>query len=191
MPRKPPTPLKQVMPLIKVRQIRHFTKKAVTIAELDAISRVARWSATGRNEQPLRFVVVRDRERIEEIAEAGLPQTRGLPTAAAIVAVVEPDEPEREIARAFDDGRAVERIIIAANLLGLGAGLSRIRRELRPTIDELLGVPPGWSVRSLVGIGHPSKEGLEPKSRPGEARKPLEELVFQGRWPAPPAEDER
>jgi nitroreductase len=185
MPKKPPPALKPVMPLIKVRQIRNFTKKSVTVAELDAIARVIRWTGTSRNEQPLRFIVVRDRALIEEIAEAGLPQTRGLPTAAAIIAVVEPDEEERGVSRAFDDGRAVERIIIAANMLGLGAGISRIRGGLRPAIDTLLGVPDGRSVRSIVGIGHPSKDGLERKSRPGEARLPLEDIVYQGQWPAP------
>lgn len=188
MPKKTPPLVKQVMPLISVRQIRNFTRKAVTAAELDAIARVVRWSGTSRNEQSLRYVVVRDRALIEEIAEVGLPQTRGLPTAPAIIAVIEPDEVEREVSRAFDDGRAVERILVAANMLGLGAGMSRIRADLRPAIDKLLGIPGGRSVRSIVGIGHPSKEGLERKSRPGQARLALDEVVYQGRWPAPPEE---
>jgi nitroreductase len=188
MPKKPSTLVNQVMPLISVRQIRNFMKKPVTAAELDAIARVIRWGGTSRNEQPLRYVIVRDRPLIEEIAEVGLPQTRGLPTASAIIAIIEPDEEERRVSRAFDDGRAVERIMAAANMLGLGSGMSRVRAERRPAIDKLLGIPAGRSVRTIVGIGHPSKEGLERKSRPGQARLPLEEVVYQERWPAPAEE---
>lgn len=185
MPRKPVTPLETVRPLLRVRQIRGFMRKPVTVAELNAIAQAARWSGTSRNEQPLRYILVRDRALIEEIAEAGLPQTRGLPTAPAAIAIIEPDEPERGISRAFDDGRAAERILIAANLLGLAGGISRVRAELRPAIDALLGVPSGRSVRTIVGLGHPSREALARKSKPGQARLPTDQVIFHGRWPEP------
>ena len=90
-----PAPLELVEPLIRVRQARAFTSKKVTKAELDAITEVARWSGSSRNEQPCRFIAIRDRELIRQVAELGLPQTRGLPTATAAVAIIVPEEPER------------------------------------------------------------------------------------------------
>jgi nitroreductase len=170
--------------------MRGFMRKPVTIAELNAIAQAARWTGTSRNEQPLRFIVIRDRATIEKVAEAGLPQTRGLPTAPAAIAIVEPDEPERGLSRAFDDGRAAERILIAANLLGFAGGISRVRTGLRPVIDGLLGVPAGRSVRTIVAIGHPSKEATARKSKPGQARLPTADVIFQGRWPPPPVEED-
>lgn len=179
-------PLDAVKPLIRVRQARQFTAKRVTKAELDAITEVARWTGSSRNEQPCRFITLRDKELILKIADMGLPQTRGLPTATAAVAIVEPDEPERGISRAFDDGRAAERMLIAAHMLGLGGGISRVRRDVREGINEALRLPANRSVRTIVAFGHPTEDALAPKSRPGQARLPREDVVFDEAWPDPP-----
>jgi len=181
-----PTPLQLVKPLIRVRQIRDFSGKRVTNAEMEAITEVARWSGSSRNEQPCRFVVLRQKAVIREIAELGLPQTRGLPTANAAIAIILPDETERELWRAFDDGRAAERILIAANLIGLGGGISRVRPDVREGINTVLQLPSNRSVRTIVAIGHPSADALEPQSRPGQARLPREQVIYSECWPEPP-----
>lgn len=181
-----PTPMEAVQPLIRVRQMRDFTGKRVTKAEMEAITEVARWSGSSRNEQPCRFVSMRDKALIRRIAELGLPQTRGLPTANAAIAIIVPDEPERELSRAFDDGRAAERILIAANMLGLGGGISRVRPDVRGGINEALDLPANRSVRTIVAIGHPSDDALAPKSKPGAARLPREQVIYQECWPVPP-----
>jgi nitroreductase len=183
------TPLDAVRPLIRVRQARQFTTRRVTRAELEAITEVARWSGSSRNEQPCRFVTLRDKDLILRIAELGLPQTRGLPTATAAVAIVEPDEPERAISRAFDDGRAAERILIAAHMLGLGGGISRVRPDVREGINEVLNLPSNRSVRTIVALGHPTEEALAPKSPRGKARLPRETVVYEEQWPDPPVKD--
>jgi len=169
-----------------VRQMREFTSRRVTKAELEAITEAARWSGSSRNEQPCRFIAVRDKATIRHIAELGLPQTRGLPTASAAVVIVMPDEPERERSRAFDDGRAAERMLIAAHMLGLGGGISRVRADVRDGINKVLGLPANRSVRTIVAIGHPSESALAPKTKPGMARLPREEVVFNERWPESP-----
>lgn len=184
-----PDPMVAVESLIRVRQARAFTSRKVTRAELDAITEVARWTGTSRNEQSLRFVALRDQERIRQIADIGLPQTRGLPTATAAVAIVEPNEPERGISRAFDDGRAAERMLIAAHALGLGGGISRVRADVRDGINKALNLPANRSVRTIVAFGHPTEDALEPKSAPGKARLPRLELIYEEQWPDPPAKD--
>ncbi len=177
-------PLDRVQTLIRVRQIREFTDESVTSAELEAITEVARWSGSSKNEQPCRFVAFRDTGTIARIAELGLPHTRGLATARAAVAIVIPDDPERELSRAFDVGRAVERILIAATELGLGAGVSTPLPEFRGSIGEVLALPAGWSVRAVVAIGHPTDAARRPKSAPGTARLPRDETIFDERWPS-------
>ncbi len=182
-------PIESVKPLIRVRQAREFTGKRVTKAELEAITEVARWSGSSRNEQPCRFITLRDQELIRRIAEIGLPQTRGLPTATAAVAIVEPDEPERANSRSFDDGRAAERMLIAAHMLGLGGGISRVRADVRAGINKALRLPPNRSVRTIVALGHPTEDAMAPKSAPGKARLPREEVVYEECWPDPPLKD--
>jgi nitroreductase len=184
-----PSPVELVTPLIRVRQARAFTGKRVTKAEMDAVTEVARWSGSSRNEQPCRFIALRDKALIRTVADLGLPQTRGLPTANAAVAIVVPDEPERELSRAFDDGRAAERLLVAAHLLGLGGGISRVRPDVRGGINELLNLPSNRSVRTIVAIGHPTEDALQPKSRPGQARLPREAVISDGHWPDPPLKD--
>jgi len=174
----------RVRPLVRVRQIREFTDEPVSAADLDAIVDVARWSGSSKNNQPWRFIVIREPDTLRRIHAGGLPQTRSFQTATAGIAIVLPAEPAREIGDAYDDGRAAERVLIAASLLGLGAAITWIRSDVRSAASELLGLPGDMFVRTIVAIGHPSEAARRPKSAPGTARLPREETVFAERWPA-------
>lgn len=178
-------PLEIVRPLLRVRQIRQFTDEAPTDEQLAALADVARWSGSSKNTQPWRFIVIRDRDVLLRIHEAGLPQTRSLATALAAIAIVLPDE-EDAISHAFDEGRAAERMLIAASFLGLGAGIAWIFPWVQPLVAELLRLPTGRFVRTIVVLGNPTDEARAPKSAPGKARLPREDVVFEGRWPAEP-----
>jgi nitroreductase len=167
----------RLKPLIRTRQIRHFTDEAVAEDDLMGLAETARWSGSSRNSQPWRFILVRDVPLIRQIAEAGRPQTRSLRTAMAALAISLPDDADRAVGLAYDDGRVAERVLIGASMLGLGAGISWIRADVRQEIGALLGVEQGRFVRTIMAIGHPSAEGLAPKSAPGEARLPLDELL--------------
>ena len=183
MTRDPATGARErVRPLLRVRQIREYTAEPPTEEEIAAIVDAARWSGSSTNQQPWRFVVIRSRETIRAFHDAGLPQTRTLATAPAAIAIVLPED-EYGIARAYDDGRATERIMVAAQLLGLGAGIAWVRRDIAPIATELLRLPSNRFVRTIVAIGHPTEAALRPKAEPGKARLPREETVFDERWP--------
>lgn len=169
-----------VRPLIRVRQIREFTPEPPTDAELDAVVDAARWSGSSTNSQPWRFITIRDRAVLEQLHDAGLPQTRSLKTAPAAVAVALPDD-QYAISHAYDEGRASERMLIAASLLGLGGGIAWITTKVRPVVAGLLGIPEGWFVRTIVVVGHPTEAALAPK---GQGRLPREETVFAECWPS-------
>jgi nitroreductase len=171
-----------VRPLLRVRQIREFTAEPPTDVELEAIADAARWSGSSTNSQPWRFIVTRDRERLMRIHDAGLPQTRCLRTAPAAIVIVLPDDGSA-VSHAYDEGRAAERILIAAHLLGLGAGIAWVLKDIRPVVKALLGLPDGWLVRTIVVVGHPTDAALAPKSPPGKGRLPRAEVVFEEHWP--------
>jgi nitroreductase len=123
---------------------------------------------------------------IHQIAEIGQPQTRALRTATAALAIVLPkaDDARHEIGVAYDDGRAAERVLIAAGMLDLGAGIAWVRSDVREPIGGLLGLPPDRFVRTIVALGHPTQAARAPKSAPGEARRPREQSIFEERWPS-------
>jgi hypothetical protein len=128
--------------------------------------------------------VIRSADTIRRLHEAGLPQTRSLRTATAALAIVLPDEPERVVSRAYDDGRAAERVLVAATMLGVAAGIAWIRPDVLPVARELLGLPDDRIVRTVMSLGHPSEAAKRPKSAPGSARLPRDETVFDERWPS-------
>jgi nitroreductase len=177
-------PRKRVRPLLRVRQIREFTPEPVASADLDAIVDVARWSGSSRNNQPWRFIIIRQPGTLRRIAEVGMPQTRSFQTATAGIAIVLPAEPRRELGDAYDDGRAAERALIAASVLGLGAAIAWIRSDVRSVVGDLLGLPRDWFVRTIMAVGHPTDAARRPKSAPGTARLPRAKTVFEERWPA-------
>jgi nitroreductase len=180
------TPADRLRPLRRARQVREFTDEPLAAEDLAAIADVARWSGSSRNTQPWRFIVVTDLDVIHQIAEIGQPQTRALRTATAALAIVLPkaDDARHEIGVAYDDGRAAERVLIAAGMLDLGAGIAWVRSDVREPIGGLLGLPADRFVRTIVALGHPTQAARAPKSAPGEARRPREQSIFEERWPS-------
>ena len=175
-------PIERVRPLLRARQVREFTPEPPTDAELDALTEVARWTGSSRNGQPWRFIVIRDRAAIKGIHDAGVPQTRSLLTAQAAIAIVLGGD-EGDVENAFDEGRAAERILVAAGLLGLAAGIAWINPGARAEAGRILGLPAARFARAIVPVGHATEAAQRPKSAPGAARLPRSETVFSERWP--------
>ncbi|HSK93149.1 MAG TPA: nitroreductase family protein [Candidatus Angelobacter sp.] len=178
-----PDPHAIVRPLLRARQVRQFTDEAVDAAALDALADVGRWSGSSKNNQPWRFIVISQRETLRRLADPGMPFTRALQSAAAGIAISLPEQPGWKISHAYDEGRAAERILIAASMLGLGAGIAWLSDDARAAASEILGLPEDRFVRTVIALGHPTDEARRPKSERGDARLPREETVFAGRWP--------
>jgi nitroreductase len=166
-----------IHPLIRTRQYREFTSEPLTDEELRTFAEAARWTGSGGNSQPWRFVVVRDVALLRRIGAIAMPQTRSLNTATAALAISMPNDPESEVISAYDEGRVAERVLIAASMLNLGAGITWIREQFRREIEQLLGLGDDRFVRTIVALGHPTDAARAPRSDPGQARRPLDELV--------------
>jgi nitroreductase len=177
-----PSPKDAVRPLLRVRQVRDFTDEPLSLEVLDAVADVARWSGSAANTQPWRFVVIRSRHALRAIAEAGSPSTYAIESATGAIAIVLPDEPKTAVSKAFDEGRAAERILAAASACGVGAGIAWVRPDALRTVAQQLDLPDGHAVRTIVALGHPTEAARRPKSNRGDARLPREETVFYERW---------
>ena len=169
-------------PLRRVRQVREYTAEVPSDAALDALADVGRWSGSSRNEQPWRFLILRDQSVLRRIWEVGVPQTRALATATAAIAIVLPVR-EHEIGDAYDDGRAAERLLIGASYLGLGAAIQWVRDDVREAVNQVLGLPADHYVRTIMALGYPTDAASRPKAAPGEARLAHDDSVFRDRWP--------
>jgi nitroreductase len=165
--------------LRRTRQIRDLTPDPISDEMLGEILEVARWSGSSTNWQPWTFIVVRDRERLKQLAEI-VPNAQHVGRAGAVIAIAMPGEkPEWEL---FDEGRVAERILVAAEALGLGAALGWAFGPRRAQVSEFLGLTGPRYVRTLVSVGHASDAAKAPKSVPGSARKPLSEIVRYERF---------
>jgi nitroreductase len=177
------SPADRLAQLRRTRQFREFSSEPVDRAELDAIADVARWSGSSTNSQPWRFIVITEEATLRRLATIGMPQTRSLQTATAAIAIVLPVDDSHELTNAFDEGRAAERMLIAAGMLDLGAGIAWIRSSFSDAVSEDLGLPADRFVRTIIALGHPTDAARRPKSAAGSARLPRNETVFEEGWP--------
>jgi nitroreductase len=163
-----------VTALRRTRQVRQFTDELVSDDEIQAILDVARWSGSSMNRQPWTFIVVRERGDLQRLAELA-PNAKHVAGAAVAIAIaMGGDNAEWD---PYDEGRAAERILIAANALGLGAGIGWALESNRQQVAQFLGLTPPAFVRTVISLGHPTEAARQPKSAPGKARRPLKDLV--------------
>jgi hypothetical protein len=90
---------------------------------------------------------------------------------------------QSDVGHAYDEGRAAERLLIAAGLLDLAAGIAWFTPSVRAEVGQMLGAPADSFVRTILAVGHPTAAATRPKSAPGAARLPRSETVFSERWP--------
>ena len=164
--------LQRVRDLRKVRQKRSFDDLPVSDEDLNELLEVARWSGSGRNTQPWHFIVIRDKATLAKLGalRSNITWMETAPLAIAIVL----DHADAY----YDEGRVSERLLIAAKLLGLGAGTAWWGEPENVAVaKEILGVPADKVFNSAVVIGHPKKNGDDLLGRTAVGRRPLDELV--------------
>ncbi len=162
----------------KVRQVRQYEPGTVSETDLNTILEIARWSGSSRNTQPWRFIVVEDKDVLAKLSELR-PNITWVAEGAMAIALVFPGE--NEVHEAYDEGRVSERIMIAAELLGIGAGTAWFA-ENENVAKEILGIPQEMTLHSVMVLG-PYVTSKDPRpTGPKPGRKSLDELVSYGTW---------
>ena len=112
-----------------------------------------------------------------------MPQTRSLLTAQAAIAIVLGGD-EGDVENAFDEGRAAERILVAAGLLGLAAGIAWINPVARAgrvaSSGCLLTGSPGRSSPSDTRPRPPTSEVRARGGAPAAIRDGLQRALASG-----------
>jgi len=133
----------------KRRSVRDFTGDTIPRGDLEKIVDAGRMAATGYNRQPWDFIVITDREMIDQLKIAA----QWMEKAGAIIAVAL--DPTTKFW--LEDGSAaVENMLIASTALGYGS--CWLEGYTLPREDEfkaLLGVPDNRRLLTLIPIGMP------------------------------------
>ncbi len=156
-----------------LRVVRHFRPDPLSDEDRTAILEAARWTGSSKNRQNWVFVVIRERERLDRLAECGDFTTPLRNAPEAIVPVGLPGSYE------WDLGRASQNIMLAAAALGIGSCPVTMHRE--DCARDVLGVPADHRCRYVIALGHPDEEAeREARTRsPLHGRKSFDEVV---RW---------
>jgi nitroreductase len=166
-----------------LRAVRDYSDEPVSQEDIDAIIEVGRWSGSSSNKQATEIVVVRDKAILQKLAEGGVsPAARA---AVAFVIVTPGDQGARE-REAFDDGRLVERLLLASKALGLGANIGSLKGDGPETIRQALGIPAERRIWSVVTVGHIDEEARKARAagRASSGRKPVSEFAHWDRYSA-------
>jgi nitroreductase len=148
----------------KRRSVRNYTGEPIPLEDLETIVDAGRLAASGGNRQPWDFIVITNRETINELKVAA----QWMENAGAIIAVVL-DPSSRWWVE--DGAAAVENMLIASTALGYGScwleGYTLLREA---EFKSLLGVPAQRRLLTLIPIGVPAEW-------PTKQKKSLEEVI--------------
>ena len=145
----------EVLEALKTRRsVRDFKEKAVEEKKVREIIDAARLAPSGRNLQPVEFIVVRNIEKRKEIADIA---AHGNFIAQAPVCIV---VCSKDIEHDIEDGSAAtENILLAAHGLGLAScWVAGYKKDYSKDIEEFLNMPENYRLISLLPIGYSDKD---------------------------------
>ena len=165
----------------------HISTRQIEVEKLNTILEAGRLAASARNNQPWRFIVVQDRQVIEQVTTAFSESNQVILDAPVILIVCA--RPTEDIMRdgkqyfLFDVGMAVGNILLAATDMGLITHPMTAFNEQQ--MKQILHIPD--DVRTVVAtpLAYPLEDSYDEASRERllhRTRKRLIELVYYNRW---------
>ena len=162
--------------ILNRRSVREFTDKPVSKEDINTILNAGHWAPSGLNNQPWRFVVIRDRETIQKLSECT--HYSGIVAGAPLlIATFLDNETSYSITKDIEAiGAAVQNMLLACCELGLGGvWLGEILNQ-KKKVNSILGCPSNLELMSVLAIGEPV-----PKERTS-TRRALSEIVFDEKY---------
>ncbi len=160
--------LLQVM--LNRRSVRTYLEEPVPEEKLELVLKAGLASASGRNRRPWEFVVVRDREVLDQLSRCRTAGAQMLAkTGCAIVVLA---DPEKTDVWTEDCSIAMANMHLMADSVGLGSCWIQGRLREAPgggsteaRVKELLGVPEGYMLEAILSLGvigeHPQAHSEE------------------------------
>lgn len=169
------------------RSVRNYQDQAVPDDVLNKILEALRWSPSWANSQCWEVVVVKDLETKQKL-QAALPPTNpaGRAMVEAPVILVLCGQLQKagfykgQVTTKFGDwflfdlGIATQTLCLTAHSLGLGTVVAGLFDHNKA--KEVLGVPEGYELVTMIPLGYPAKAPAAPK------RREIAEFVHQGKF---------
>lgn len=154
------------------RSVRKFTGEAVSEEEIEEILEAARWAPSGKNNQPWRFLVVRDESEKSKLADC-THYADTIDQAQVLIVVYLDNEKSYDRTKDVQSiGACCQNIWLAAHSLGLGAVWNGEILNHKECVEEVLETPEKLELMAVFCIGHPAEE-------PTSDRVPLEDLLIR------------
>ncbi len=164
---------------IRVRKsVRSYLDKPVEEEKILQLLEAARLAPSAKNMQEWRFIVVRDREKREKLAEIARGQWFVAEAPCVFICCAETDFHVMtcgQLCYPIDVAIAIDHITLRAVELGLGTCWIGAFYEDR--VKELLNIPDEIRVVELLTVGYPKDPKPVLKSR-----LPLEYIYFNEEW---------
>jgi nitroreductase len=169
--------------LIKsLRAVRQFAKREIPDEVLHDILDAGRWTGSAKNSQPWDLVVVKNRETLTALATLGQFAGHLAYAPLAIALVMRGDDAWS----GMDEGRLMQNLMLAAWAHGVGSCIGSIYpTDNEQRARELLGIPQGRYLRTMLSIGYPASPAALrlPANAPiPRGRRPLDEVVSRERF---------
>ena len=157
------------------RSIRAYSTATVSEEAVQKLLEAAMAAPSAAAKDPWRFVVIRDRRTLTEIA-AALPNGQMIAGAALGIAVCGdlPAAHDQQLSYLLQDcSAAIENLLLCAHILGLGACWLGVHpREARVNaLKQILALPASVIPVACISIGYPAEAG-GPK-----VRRPVDDIL--------------
>lgn len=161
------------------KSVRSFTSQPVSEEQVETLLRAAMAAPTAVNFQPWRFVVITERQQLDELAEV-LPYAKMLKQAPLAIVVCGETIWMNGAENTYwqqDCAAATQNILLAAEAIGLGAVWTGIypNEQLYPKLHDYLGLPETVQPFCAIPIGYPAGD-----DKPKDKWKP--ENIHYGKW---------
>lgn len=161
------------------KSVRQYTSEAVSESDIQTILKASMAAPTAVNYQPWRFVVVSERQQLDEIAEI-LPYAKMLRQAPVAIVVCGETTWMGGNENPYwqqDCAAATQNLLLAVEALGLGAVWTGVypNQDLYPKLHDYLNLPSDVQPFCCIPVGHPA--GNE---QPKDKWKP--ENIHYGKW---------
>ncbi len=141
--------------------VRDLKPVAIPDEHLERILEAGRRAPSGRNQQPIEFIVVRERDTIQQLAKA----QKCIADVGVVICVAA--DPGKSVYWLEDVAAATTNMLLAIAALGYGSvwiegTLLRIEQECK----NLLGIPENMRLMVALPIGAPAKPPKQADKRP-------------------------
>ncbi len=155
------------------RSIRDFTGEPVSREALHAIISAGIWAPSGLNNQPWRFIVVRDGETRKRLAAYTTYSHIIIGAQALIVVFLDRDAMYNEVKDHQAAGACIQNMLLVAEEVGLGAvWLGQILQNSE-RVNELFSLSEKYELMAVLAIGHPQHRNQKSQ------RKPFADFILQ------------